>query len=115
MVDVLALEASAERRVGSSPTFRTNLSKTHTLWVFFLTYYCDFERFALAKTIPLSRKKTNQFMLIGVLSFLAIFIGVAIAQLTHNHSERQSVLHLTSSDKSQSLIKSFFSQKGSNQ
>ncbi len=43
MVDVLVLEASAERRVGSSPTFRTTLTKTHTLWVFFLTADLPFE------------------------------------------------------------------------
>ena len=41
MVDVLVLEASVERRVGSSPTFRTKFIKGSHMWVFFLSIICN--------------------------------------------------------------------------
>lgn len=69
----------------------------------------------MAKTTPLSRKKTNQFMLVAVLFFLFVFIVVALAQISNNYSARQGFIQNTTSAKSQDLIKSFFSQKGSGQ
>jgi hypothetical protein len=54
-------------------------------------------------------------MLIAVLFFLSIFIGLTLAQISNNYSSRQGFIQNTASAKSQDLIKSFFSQKGSRQ
>lgn len=54
-------------------------------------------------------------MLIAVLFFLFVFIGVSLAQISNNYSSMQGFIQNTASAKSQDLIKSFFSQKGSGQ
>jgi hypothetical protein len=65
------------------------------------------------KTIPLTRKKTNQLLFVAVFSFVGIFIGMMIFGISVHHFNNQNSRYNTNSDKSQDLIKSFFFQKGS--
>jgi hypothetical protein len=65
------------------------------------------------KTIPLPRKKTNQLLFVAVFSFVGIFIGMMIFGISLRHFNNQNSTYNTDSAKSQDLIKSFFSQKGS--
>jgi ABC-type lipoprotein release transport system permease subunit len=65
------------------------------------------------KTIPLPRKKSNQLLFVTVFSFVGIFIGMMIFGISIHHFNGQKSRYNNDSVKSQDLIKSFFSQKGS--
>jgi len=62
---------------------------------------------------PVIKSRRNQFILVGILSFFALFVGMEMVRFFHNYSDRQSSIHNTASDKTQGLVKSFFSQQGS--
>lgn len=64
---------------------------------------------------PVIKSRRNQFILVGILSFFAIFVGMEMVRFFHTYSDRQSSIHNNTSDKTQNLVKSFFSQQGSRQ
>lgn len=69
----------------------------------------------MKERFPVIKSRRNQFILVGVLSFFAIFVGMEMVRFFNNYADRQSSIHNTPSDKTQGLVKSFFSQQGSRQ
>lgn len=69
----------------------------------------------MKENLDVSKSKRNLFIVVGVVSFFALFLGMELSRFFHNYSDRQSSIHNTTSDKTQGMVKSFFAQQGSRQ
>ncbi len=69
----------------------------------------------MKENLDVSKSKRNLFIVVGLVSFLALFLGMELSRFFHNYFDRQSSIHNTTSDKTQGMVKSFFAQQGSRQ
>lgn len=69
----------------------------------------------MKENLDVSKSKRNLFIVVGVVSFFSLFLGMELSRFFHKYSDRQASVHNTTSDKTQGMVKSFFSQQGSRQ